>query len=63
MAMAVRMPVKVVWTREDDMRGGNYRPMWTDNIEAAIGKNGKPVAWKHTIVGQSIVTDTMFEGR
>lgn len=61
-AMAVRMPVKVVWTREDDMRGGNYRPMWTDNIEAAIGKNGKPVAWKHTIVGQSIVADTMFEG-
>ena len=61
-AMAVRQPVKVVWTREDDMRGGNYRPMWSDHIEAAIAKDGKPIAWKHTIVGQSIVADTMFEG-
>jgi len=60
-AMAVGLPVKVVWTREDDMRGGNYRPMWSDYIEAGIAKNGKPVAWKHTIVGQSIVADTSFE--
>lgn len=60
-AMAVGHPVKVVWTREDDMRGGYYRPMWADHIEAAIGHDGKPVAWKHTIVGQSIVADTPFE--
>lgn len=60
-AMAVRQPVKVVWTREDDMRGGNYRPMWSDHIEAGIAKDGKTVAWKHTIVGQSIVAGTMFE--
>ncbi|MGA7748743.1 MAG: xanthine dehydrogenase family protein molybdopterin-binding subunit [Gallionella sp.] len=61
-AMAVGKPVKVVWAREDDMRGGNYRPMWADHIEAAIAKDGKPLAWKHTIVGQSIVADTFFEG-
>lgn len=61
-AMAIRLPIKVVWTREDDMRGGNYRPMWSDNIKAGIAKNGKPIAWKHTIVGQSIVADTLFEG-
>jgi len=61
-AMAVGKPVKVVWTREDDMRGGNYRPMWSDRIEAGIFRNGKPLAWKHTIVGQSIVADTSFEG-
>ncbi len=60
-AKAVGKPVKVVWTREDDMRGGYYRPMWADRIEAGIGKDGKPVAWKHTIVGQSIVADTAFE--
>lgn len=60
-AKAIRKPVKVVWTREDDMRGGYYRPMWVDHIEAAIGKDGRPVAWKHTIVGQSIVADTPFE--
>jgi isoquinoline 1-oxidoreductase beta subunit len=61
-AMAVAQPVKVVWTREDDMRGGNYRPMWSDHIEAGIAKNGKPLAWKHTLVGQSIVADTAFAG-
>lgn len=60
-AKIIGKPVKVVWTREDDMRGGYYRPMWADHIEAAIGKDGKPVAWKHTIVGQSIVADTPFE--
>ena len=60
-AKAVGKPVKVVWTREDDMRGGYYRPMWADRIEAGIAKDGKPAAWKHTIVGQSIVADTVFE--
>jgi isoquinoline 1-oxidoreductase subunit beta len=59
-AVAVGKPVKVVWTREDDMQGGNYRPMWADRIEAGIAKNGKPLAWKHTIVGQSIIADTAF---
>ncbi|OGT06060.1 MAG: twin-arginine translocation pathway signal protein [Gallionellales bacterium RBG_16_57_15] len=59
-AMAVGQPVKVVWTREDDMRGGNYRPMWADHIEAGIARNGKPLAWKHTLVGQSIIADTPF---
>jgi isoquinoline 1-oxidoreductase subunit beta len=61
-AMAVGQPVKVVWTREDDTRGGNYRPMWSDHIEAGIAKNGKPLAWKHTLVGQSIIADTAFAG-
>jgi len=61
-AMAVGKPVKVVWTREDDMRGGYYRPMWSDHIEAGIAKNGKPLAWKHTLVGQSIIADTVFAG-
>jgi len=60
-AMAIRQPVKVVWTREDDMQGGNYRPMWSDHIEAGVAKDGKPIAWKHTLVGQSIVADTSFE--
>jgi isoquinoline 1-oxidoreductase beta subunit len=60
-AKVIGKPVKVVWTREDDMRGGYYRPMWADHIEAGIAKDGKPLAWKHTIVGQSIVADTPFE--
>lgn len=59
-AMAVGKPVKVVWTREDDTQGGNYRPMWADHISAGIAKDGKPIAWKHTLVGQSIVEGTPF---
>jgi isoquinoline 1-oxidoreductase beta subunit len=61
-AVEIKQPIKVVWTREDDTQGGNYRPMWADRIEAGIAKNGKPLAWKHTIVGQSIVAGTPFEG-
>jgi isoquinoline 1-oxidoreductase beta subunit len=61
-AMAIKQPIKVVWTREDDTQGGYYRPMWADRIEAGIAKNGKPLAWTHTIVGQSIVAGTAFEG-
>lgn len=60
-AKAVGQPVKVVWTREDDTRGGYYRPMWADHIEAGIDADGNIAAWKHTIVGQSIVADTPFE--
>ena len=61
-AVAIKQPIKVVWTREDDTQGGNYRPMWADRIAAGIAKNGKPVVWAHTIVGQSIVAGTPFEG-
>jgi len=60
-AKIIGKPIKVVWTREDDMRGGYYRPMWADHIEAGIAKDGKPLAWKHTIAGQSITADTLFE--
>jgi isoquinoline 1-oxidoreductase beta subunit len=60
-AKAAKAPVKVVWTREDDIRGGWYRPMWYDHFAAGLDSNGNPVAWTHTIVGQSIMTGTMFE--
>lgn len=59
-AKAVKAPVKVVWTREDDIRGGYYRPQWYDRIAAGLDASGKPVAWKHTIVGQSIIAGTLF---
>lgn len=50
-----------MWTREDDITGGYYRPMWYDRIAAGLDENGKPTAWRHTIVGQSIATGTAFE--
>jgi isoquinoline 1-oxidoreductase subunit beta len=60
-AKVAKAPVKVVWTREDDIRGGWYRPMWYDHFEAGLDAQGNPVAWTHTIVGQSIMAGTMFE--
>ncbi len=60
-AKAAKVPVKVVWTREDDMHGGYYRPMWYDRMVAGVDAGGNPVAWTHTIVGQSIMQGTAFE--
>ncbi|KAF0216935.1 MAG: isoquinoline 1-oxidoreductase beta [Geobacteraceae bacterium] len=60
-AKGVNKPVKVVWTREDDMKGGFYRPMWYDRISAGLDGSGNLVAWRHTIVGQSIIAGTPFE--
>src|SRR6266849_7573000 len=54
------MPVKLVWTREDDVRGGYYRPMHLHRIEIGIGADGLPTAWRHVIVGQSILAGTPF---
>jgi isoquinoline 1-oxidoreductase beta subunit len=60
-AKAVAKPVKVIRTREDDMAAGYYRPMWYDRIAAALDADGNPTAWRHTIVGQSIIAGTPFE--
>jgi len=53
-------PVKLIWTREDDIRGGYYRPMHLHRVEVAIGPDGFPAAWRHVIVGQSILSETPF---
>ena len=54
-------PVKVMWSREDDMRGGYYRPMYVHNVKASVDDKGMPHAWHHRIVGQSIIAGTAFE--
>jgi isoquinoline 1-oxidoreductase beta subunit len=59
-AKAAKMPVKVVWTREDDMRGGYYRPMWFHRLSVGLDAKGLPVAWRQTIVGQSLLEGTPF---
>lgn len=60
-AKAAGRPVKTVWTREDDTRGGYYRPSYLHRVRVGIGADGLPSAWAHTIVGQSIITGTPFE--
>src|SRR5262249_54659979 len=53
-AKAAGAAVKTVWTREDDMAGGYYRPAFVHRIEAGLDKAGKIVAWKHVIAGQPL---------
>jgi isoquinoline 1-oxidoreductase beta subunit len=46
--------IKLIWTREDDIRGGYYRAAFLHQVHAGLGANGFPIAWQHRIVGQSI---------
>jgi isoquinoline 1-oxidoreductase subunit beta len=54
--------VKLVWTREDDMRAGSYRPMYYHTLKGALDEKGNIVGWRQRIVGQSILAGTAFEG-
>jgi isoquinoline 1-oxidoreductase subunit beta len=56
-----RGPLKMVWTREDDVRGGYYRPMHLHRVEIGHDGKGQVLAWKHVIVGQSIMSGGPFE--
>lgn len=62
-----KRPMKHMWTREDDIRGGFYRPMYMHRMRGAIDANGNVVGWDQTIVGQSIMAkadldETSVEG-
>jgi isoquinoline 1-oxidoreductase beta subunit len=59
-AKAAGVPVKVIWTREDDMQGGWYRPAFLHAIEGGIDASGNPVGWRSRLVGQSIMAGTPF---
>jgi isoquinoline 1-oxidoreductase beta subunit len=54
-AMHVDGPVKVVWTREEDIQHDMYRPYWLDRISAGLDTMGKPVAWNHRYAGSSVI--------
>lgn len=61
MAFGKPVTVKVQWTREDDIKGGWYRPIYVHRIKAGLSKDGAITAWHHRIVGQSIMAGTAFE--
>jgi isoquinoline 1-oxidoreductase beta subunit len=54
-AMQVDGPVKVVWTREEDIQHDMYRPYWFDRFYAGLDANGMPVAWSHRFAGSSVM--------
>src|SRR6185503_15135155 len=54
-------PVKVMWTREDDIQGGRYRPLYVHRLRAGLDAQGAIVGWEHRIVGQSIGAGTPLE--
>ena len=54
-AKQVDAPVKVVWTREEDIQHDMYRPYWFDRISAGLDENGKPIAWSHRFAGSSVI--------
>jgi isoquinoline 1-oxidoreductase beta subunit len=59
-AISGRAPVKLVWTREDDIRGGRYRPLFVHRLRGGLDASGRIVAWEHRIVGQSFMKGTAF---
>lgn len=56
-----KAPVHLVWTREDDIKGGFYRPMFYHKVRAGLTADGKIAGWEQQIVGQSFIVGTPFE--
>ena len=56
-----KRPIHLVYTREDDIKGGRYRPMFYHKVEASLDSAGGIAAWKHRLVGQSFMRGTAFE--
>jgi isoquinoline 1-oxidoreductase subunit beta len=60
-AAGLKAPVRTVWSREDDIKGGYYRPMHVHRAQVGFDERGRVLAWDHVIVGQSIVAGSPFE--
>ena len=57
----IAAPIRTLWSREDDIKGGYYRPMHLHTAKIGFDAQGKVTAWDHVIVGQSILGGTPFE--
>lgn len=56
------VPVKLVWTREDDIQGGRYRPMSVHKLKGAVDQKGNVVGWHHHVAIQSLLANSPFAG-
>jgi len=61
LSKAMNAPVKVIWTRSDDIQGGYYRPAYLHRVAGDLDPRGALTGWRHRVVGQSILTGTVFE--
>ncbi|PXX35270.1 xanthine dehydrogenase family protein molybdopterin-binding subunit [Undibacterium pigrum] len=61
-AAGLDAPVRTLWSREDDVKGGYYRPMHVHRADIGFDAQGNILGWDHVIVGQSIVSGSPFEG-
>ena len=57
----ITAPVRTLWSREDDIKGGYYRPMHLHRAQVGFDASGQVLAWDHVIVGQSILAGSPFE--
>jgi isoquinoline 1-oxidoreductase beta subunit len=60
-AKRAKVPVKLIWTREDGIRGGYYRPAFVHQVEVGLDSSGAIAAWNHRLAGPSILAGTPFE--
>jgi isoquinoline 1-oxidoreductase beta subunit len=54
-------PIKIIWSREDDITGGRYRPIFVHHLKAGLDASGNLIAWDQVIVGQSFIIGGPFE--
>jgi len=59
-AMQEKAPIRLQWSREDDLRAGRYRPMYFQKLAGALDAEGNIVGWRQTIVGQSIFAGSVL---
>lgn len=60
-AQGESVPVQIIWSREEDMRGGHYRPLFVHRVRGSLDDAGYPEAWHQTVVGQSIMQKTKHD--
>ena len=63
LARAMGRPVKLIWQREDDMRGGKFRPATAHHIEAGLDDAGKIISWHHRVIAESVIAYTSTPAR
>lgn len=62
-AVGLNVPIRTLWSREDDIKGGYYRPVYLHQARIGFDDSGKILAWDHALVGQSILVGTVFGGQ